>query len=181
MTDDIARSLISRGKILSATRAARLILQVQLLNGEVVDRVECLQPYGYSALPLPGADVLLLTVGGIRDDKSIIAVDLPNIRIRDLASGELGLSDGATVFACRFTGAEISTPGTLAMQSDGTATIVAPLLLLQAFGATVEKLVDARFIALFNAHTHPVPGGTSGPPNQTMGVGSHTTTTTQAS
>lgn len=181
--DDALRSTVARGKVVAATRAGRLVLQVQLLNGEVVDRVECLQPYGHSALPAPGTDVLMLTVGGVRDDKSVIAIDSPAIRIRDLAPGEIGMGDGNTHFVCRASGAEISTPGAINARSDGAATVIAPSILLQALGATVEALVDARFLALFNAHVHVAPagGGLTTPPTTTGALGAHTTTNVQAS
>lgn len=43
-------------------------------------------------------------------------------------------------------------------------------------GAAVQRLVDERFVALFNSHTH----NSGSPPDQTMVVGSHTTTVTKA-
>ena len=176
------RAMISRGKLVRATRAKRLSVQVQLLNSEAVDRVEALQPYGFSSFPKPGGDVLMLTVGGLRDDKVIIAIDDPSVRIRDLAQGELGISDGATVIAIRTTGVQIVTPGALAMQSDGNATLYAPQVRLGLYGAAFLKLVDERFIALFNAHVHTDPqGGTTGAPTTPAAVGAQTTTNVQAS
>ena len=49
--------------------------QVKLLAGEVRDNVERVQQYGISAVPLAGADVLVVCVGGNRDHPVIIGVD----------------------------------------------------------------------------------------------------------
>lgn len=49
--------------------------QVTLLAGEVRDNVERIQPYGLSAVPLAGADALVVCVGGNRDHPVIIGVD----------------------------------------------------------------------------------------------------------
>ena len=176
------RAVVSRGKLVQSTRAKRLTMQVQLLNGEVADRVECLQPYGWSAVPKPGGDVLMLTVGGCRDDKVVLVVDDPAIRIRGLAAGEMGFSDGNTRFVVRATGGEISTPGSFNTQSDGPTNILAPTVDLGAYGAAFRRLIDERFLALYNAHVHTDPqGGVTSAPTSTGATGSHTTTNVQAS
>lgn len=49
-------------------------------------------------------------------------------------------------------------------------------------GSTFRKLIDERFEALFNAHTHPDPvSGNSGIPNQQLTPGAQTTLNTKAS
>lgn len=49
--------------------------QVTMLAGETRDNVERVQPYGFSSVPLPGADCLVVCVGGNRDHPVIIGVD----------------------------------------------------------------------------------------------------------
>lgn len=72
-----------------------------------------------------------------------------------------------------------SNTAALTMDAAGTVTLdAATLLSLGGFGTAVQKLVDARFVALFNAHVHL--NGTGIPTTQ-MSVGNHTTTVTQAS
>lgn len=154
---DLLRTLIARGKLVSATRAGRLVGQVQLFAGEVVDNVEIFQPYGVSANPEPGGDVVLLTLG-TRDHKVVIAVDDTSRRIRDLAAGELGISDGSTQFVARGWGAEISTPGQLYLHADGAGNVLASALNLGALGATFRRLIDERILQYFNNHTHPANG-----------------------
>ncbi|HEY4254590.1 MAG TPA: phage baseplate assembly protein V [Roseomonas sp.] len=50
-------------------------LQVTLLEDEVRDDVERVQQYGLSAAPLPGADAVVVCIGGSRDHPIVIAVD----------------------------------------------------------------------------------------------------------
>ena len=174
--DDAVRSVVARGTLLRATRAKRLVVQVQLLNGEVADNVEVMQPYGFSSVPT-GGDVVMLTVGGVRDHKIVLVIDDPARRIRDLAAGELGIGDGASQVVVRGWGLDLSTPGALKAQVDGAATVTAAAISLGALNAVVRKLVDERFVPLYNGHTH---GGIGAPPSQLMSVDNHTTTTMKA-
>lgn len=59
--------------------------------------------------------------------------------------------------------------------------ITAPAINIGASGATEYYLMDQRTITVYNEHTHPTPSGTSSPPNQTMSIGSETTTNLKAS
>jgi phage baseplate assembly protein V len=63
--------------------------QVTLLAGEVRDNVERLQQYGISAVPLDGADVLVVCVGGNRDHPVIIGVDDRRHRPTGLQPGDV--------------------------------------------------------------------------------------------
>jgi uncharacterized protein involved in type VI secretion and phage assembly len=67
----------------------------------------------------------------------------------------------------------------------GNASITAPLTSLigsvkLASQSAVHKLIIDTFIALFNGHTHPTGGGSTGVPNQQAGA-SHQTINTEAS
>jgi phage baseplate assembly protein V len=66
-------------------------LQVQALADEVLDRIERFQEYGLTSVPLPGAESLLLSVGGSRSNAVIIAVDDRRYRLQGLAEGEVAL------------------------------------------------------------------------------------------
>lgn len=176
-------AIVSRGKVVGAQRGQRNLLQVQLLSGEAADGVEFVAPYGMSALPGQG-DAIMLTVGGTRDHKVIIAVDDPARRIRDLAPGEFGFSDGNSSVVFRSGALEIKTTLPLTIQADGAVNLTGSAVNLGLLNATMRKLVDERFVALFNAHTHggvQTGGGTTGAPTTPMATGSHTTTTTKAS
>ncbi|PZW46847.1 phage baseplate assembly protein V [Humitalea rosea] len=83
---------VSRG-VLRAVADAEGIqqLQVTMLAGETRDAVERMQPYGLSAVPLPGAQCVVICVGGNRDHPIAIAVDDPRFRPTDLQPGEVRL------------------------------------------------------------------------------------------
>lgn len=59
---------------------------------------------------------------------------------------------------------------------DGSVDVNGNDVRIGAEGGAFRKLVDERFVALFNGHVH----GNSGPPTPQMAVGQHTTTNTRA-
>ena len=61
---------------------------MEALEGEVIDRAEKFGMYGITSHPLPGADALVLAVGGVRQHP-IILVDDRRHRVRELAEGEV--------------------------------------------------------------------------------------------
>lgn len=65
-------------------------LQVQALADEVLD-VERFQNYGFTSVPLAGAEAIVLSLGGHRDHAIAIAVDDRRYRKKNLASGEVAL------------------------------------------------------------------------------------------
>jgi phage baseplate assembly protein V len=84
----------TRGRIVSTrTRGGRALATVLLANGDTRTRVELLMPYGLSALPEEGADVMVLEVGGNRDHLVAMMADATGLRIPGLAPGEVGLRD----------------------------------------------------------------------------------------
>jgi len=66
-------------------------VQVQALADEILDRIERFQQYGLTSVPLPGAEGLLLSVGGSRSNAVIIAVDDRRYRLQGLEGGEVAL------------------------------------------------------------------------------------------
>lgn len=65
--------------------------QASLLDGEVCDGVERFQNYGFTSVPLPGAEGVYLSIGGDRDHGALIAVDDRRYRLKSLQSGELAI------------------------------------------------------------------------------------------
>lgn len=63
--------------------------QVTMLAGEVRDGVERVQPFGFSSVPLPGADCLIICVGGNRDHPVVVNVDDRRYRPAGLQAGEV--------------------------------------------------------------------------------------------
>ena len=65
-------------------------VQVEALPGEVIDGAEKFGMYGFTSHPLPGADALVLSVGGIRQHP-VILVDDRRHRMKNLDEGEVAL------------------------------------------------------------------------------------------
>lgn len=67
------------------------IVQVKLLNGEVRDGIERVQNYGFTSVPLPGAEAIFLSLGGDRDHGIVITADDRRFRIKGLQGGEVAI------------------------------------------------------------------------------------------
>ena len=65
-------------------------VQVEALAGEIIDGAERFQMYGITSHPRPGADALVLSVGGIRQHP-VILIDDRRHRMKDLEEGEVAL------------------------------------------------------------------------------------------
>jgi len=69
------------------------LVQAQLLAEEVHDDVERIQEYGFTSVPIPGAEGVMVFVGGNRDHGLLIAVEDRRYRLKGLKSGEVALYD----------------------------------------------------------------------------------------
>jgi phage baseplate assembly protein V len=145
--------------------------QVKLLAGEVRDNVERIQPYGFSAVPLPGADVLVVCVGGNRDHPVIIGAD-------DRRHRPTGMQPGDVCIYSNQTGHKITLKADrtieiegdeITIKADTKITLEAPLV--EVTGA-LDVMGDIRDQAAsggmsmngmradYNSHVH---GGSPGP------------------
>lgn len=66
-------------------------LQLNLLDSELRDEIERVQEYGFSSVPLEGAEAVVVFVGGRRDHGLAIATDDRRYRIGNLESGEVAV------------------------------------------------------------------------------------------
>lgn len=69
------------------------VMQLTGLSGEILDQVERLQEYGFTAVPHSGAEAVLVAVGGNRSHSLVIAVEDRRYRLAGLAAGEVALYD----------------------------------------------------------------------------------------
>lgn len=90
------RSMVTRARVAQSGVGSRVIVQVVGLDKEAYS-VELLHPYGMSARPPVGADVVLLQVLGSRDHVVALGGDTVGGAVPDLAQGEFGFS----AFGCR--------------------------------------------------------------------------------
>ena len=83
---------IGRGVLRTVDDAAKTqLLQVEGLQDELLEDVEHLLPYGLTAHPKPGALILLLAMGGMRQHSVAAAAVDPDARPRGLSVGEVCL------------------------------------------------------------------------------------------
>jgi len=158
------------------------LVQVSLIGDQVRDRVERFQQYGFSSVPLAGAEAIVLCVGGNRNHLVAIATDDRRYRERDLEPGESALysDEGDYVIlkrgriievkagtklrvdapAAEFTG-DVTIAGSLEVEGDVTAD--------GDVGDQGGAKTMAGMRTVYNAHTHTDPqGGVTGPPSAAM-------------
>lgn len=68
-------------------------LQLDLLTDESQDAVERFQNYGFTSVPHPGAEVLVVFAGGLRSHGVVLAVEDRRYRLTGLQEGEVALYD----------------------------------------------------------------------------------------
>jgi len=97
MTEDLrskVRLMVGRAILLAIGDAGAIqTAQAALLADETHDDMERVQEYGFTSVPLPGAEAVAVFPGGNRDHGLIIAVEDRRYRLRGLAGGEVALYD----------------------------------------------------------------------------------------
>lgn len=85
-------NIVSRAVVKLVDDDAKMqLLQIEALKGEVRDRAERFQNYGFTSVPLPGAEAVVIFPGGQREHPLVIAVDDRRYRLKALAAGEVAL------------------------------------------------------------------------------------------
>ncbi len=86
------RGLVSRAVVSLVNDSLKLQgLQLKVLADETLDNVERFQQYGFTSVPLAGAEAILLCLGGHRDHPVVIAVDDRRHRKANLLPGEVSI------------------------------------------------------------------------------------------
>lgn len=86
------RLMVARGVVAAVNDALKLQgVQLQLLADETSGDLERFQQYGFTSVPLPGAEAVVVCVGGSRSHGLVIAVDDRRYRLKGLAAGEAAL------------------------------------------------------------------------------------------
>ncbi len=84
--------LVSRAVVSLVNDSLKLQgVQLQVLADETLDGVERFQEYGFTSVPLAGAEAILMCVGGNRDHPLIVAIDDRRYRKKDMQPGEVAL------------------------------------------------------------------------------------------
>lgn len=141
-------NLVARGVVRLADDSAKLqLLQVGVGPEETRDRVEHFQAYGFTSVPLAGAEVVVLFPGGRRDHGLVVASGDRRHRLAGLQPGEVALytDEGDAIVLRRGSLIEVGRGGPL-----DPAALATPL----------RTELDAIWTAL---QTHVHPGVTTGP------------------
>lgn len=86
------KSVLVRGTVALADSLRKLqSIQLRLLAGEVKDGVEHMEPYGFTASPLAGAEALAGFIDGDRSHGVVIVISDRRFRLQGLKSGEVAL------------------------------------------------------------------------------------------
>ena len=127
-------------------------VQVDLLSGETRDRVERMQEYGFTSVPLPGCRGIALFVGGDRSHGAVIATEDNRYRKKGLDAGEVAIytDEGDSIYLKR---------GRIIQITAANGVVVNAPAVTVASGDVI-----ASGISLVN-HVHPgCQGGTTGAP-----------------
>lgn len=168
------RLMVSRAVISLVNDGGGLqLVQVKLLAGEVRDGVERLQNYGFTSVPLAGAEAGMVCVSGDRDHGLVLAVDDRRYRLKGLSNGEVAMYDdqGQAVHFKRDKTVHLYGCDNLVADVSTQATLNCPAINLGGERATLQRLVDARILAILAGHTHKnvQPGsGSSGNMNEAL-------------
>lgn len=171
-------------------------VQAQLMADEVQDDAERIQQYGFTSVPLPGAEAVLVFVGGNRDHGLVIATEDRRYRKTGLQPGEVCLytDEGDSIIFNRgkivriTAGAEVDITAPVVNVNAGTqAQVTSPLVTVTA--STKVRLVTpalevtgdikdncdsggktmAAMRTAYNGHSHTDPqGGSVGPATPSM-------------
>lgn len=149
--------------------------QIDLLAGETRNRVERVQEYGFTSVPLPGCKGVAVFVGGDRSHGIIVGTDDPRYRLRSLAAGEVAVytDEGDCVVLRRGRLIQMFT-NTLEVHAAAKVRFVTPLvettgdLIDQTSGGNGNTVQQMR--AIYNGHVHPEndSGGPTDAPIQGM-------------
>ena len=98
VTDALARRvrmLVSRA-VVNLVDDARKVqsMQLSVLDGEVAD-AQRFQEYGFTSVPLAGAEALVAAVSGVRSHRVVVAVEDGRYRLKSLQPGEVALYDNS--------------------------------------------------------------------------------------
>ena len=127
-------------------------VQADLLSGETRDRVERMQEYGFTSVPLPGCRGIALFVEGDRSHGAVIATEDNRYRKKGLDAGEVAIytDEGDSIYLKR---------GRIIQITAANGVVVNAPTVTVASGDVI-----ASGISLVN-HVHPgCQGGTTGAP-----------------
>jgi phage baseplate assembly protein V len=160
------------------------LVQMQLSQNETRDTTPRLAEYGFQSSPPAGSDAVAVFLAGNRTNGVVIACGNQQYRMRNLASGEVAISDNRGQSVYLTASGIVINGGGLPMKLTNTPQVTVDTPLMHCTGNVTadgditdnvktqsHSMANGRQI--YNSHTHPVTqvqgGGstvTSNPPNQ---------------
>ena len=114
-------NLVARAVVQLVDDDAKLqLLQVGVLADETRGELERMQEYGFTSVPLPGAEATVLFVGGRRDHGIVVAVDDRRHRKTGLQPGEVAVYNNAGAHVLLKADGSIEVHGTNVVLNGGT-------------------------------------------------------------
>jgi phage gp45-like len=157
-------NLVARAVVQLVNDGAKLqVVQLGVLEGETRAGCERFQEYGFTSVPLPGAEAVVLFVGGRRDHALVVAVDDRRHRPTDLEAGDSALYHHAGPRVLAKSDRVVADAPEVRLGSDAASDFVALASLV------LDELNAVR--AAFNTHIHTnvtAGSGTSGGPGMPM-------------
>lgn len=143
---------------------------LQVVTDQPRDDVEHFEPYGFTSNPKPGAEAIVLNLGGDSDHQVAIVVGDRRFRLLTLVTGEVALYDdqGQSVALMRGARVVVSTAGTVELAGAGVG--VARL----NDQVQVDPMTNAQWLAWVTAVTTAVnglvPGSATAPSTPVIGA-----------
>ena len=175
-------------------------IQINALDGETITDMERFQEYGFETYPLEGAEVLAVFFNGNRDHGIAICVHDRRYRPKDLVAGEVAVYTDEDDFRIHLKRGRIfnilgdqetktlDTSKTVTAPTETHVNIAAHIINSPEVSlggpafAGLRKIIDERFIDLFNNHVHANGGGVgnSGTPTVAASAANQATTKVKA-
>lgn len=158
---------VTRGRVIQARiRGGRTIADIEMLDGETRTRVEIPMSFGISAVPSPGADVVVLEVGS-RDHLVALMADDATTRVTGLVAGDVAIRAHGQTITINAAGIRITDAVAVEIESAGEVTITAPKVTIAGDMDVTGTLTLTGPAVNLNTHVHggvdPGGGNTAGP------------------
>jgi phage baseplate assembly protein V len=154
------QNMVSRAVVKLVNDGVKLqLVQLSLLEDETRDECERFQEYGFTSVPLEGAEAVVAFVGGRRDHPLVVAVDDRRYRMKGLQNGEVAIytDEGDHIVIRRGGSIEIKAATEVIVDSPMTKLGGAGASDFVALASEVKaELADIR--SRFDVHTHPIAG-----------------------
>ena len=138
------RNMLGRGIVRLVNDAKKAQeLQVELLADEAQDGVERFQNYGFTSVPLEGAEALVAFVGGLRSHGIALAVEDRRYRMQGLKSGEVAIyDDRGQMMILKRDGISIASPDKVTITAPSVIVDADSVALGGEGGAAVARVGD---------------------------------------